>query len=85
MPAAQKHVRKSVALAPTVARRVRQLAKADGTSDTKVLTDLIEKGIEAQEHEKREFYRIGGQFIRSKDRREQQRLPEKLSKMIFGR
>lgn len=47
-------------------------------------TSQGEREIEAQEREKKEFYRIGEQFIRSKDRQEQKRPQEQLSKMIFG-
>jgi predicted transcriptional regulator len=52
-----KPVRQSVSLPQDLARRVKALAKTRRTSANRVVVDLIEAGLEAQEREKQRICR----------------------------
>jgi hypothetical protein len=84
MTQADKSVRQSVSLPPTVARRVRALAKRNRTSANRVIVDLIEEGLEAKEREKAAFFDLADQLGRTSNRAEQKRLKEELARMTFG-
>jgi predicted DNA-binding protein len=79
-----KPVRQSVSLPPELARRVKALAKTKRTSASRVVVDLIEAGLEAQEREKKRFFDLADRLARSVDEREQQRLKEELALLTFG-
>jgi predicted DNA-binding protein len=79
-----KPVRQSVSLPPELARRVKALAKTKRTSANRVVVDLIEAGLEAQEHEKKRFFDLTDHLARSADGKEQQRLKEELALLTFG-
>jgi predicted DNA-binding protein len=79
-----KPVRQSVSLPPELARRVKALAKTKRTSANRVVVGLIEAGLEAQEHEKKQFFDLADRLARSTDRKEQQRLKEELALLTFG-
>ena len=84
MPQSSRSVRQSVSLPPTVARRVQALAKRQRTSANRVIVDLIESGLAAQEHEKALFFELADRLSQSPNRAEQQRLKEQLARMTFG-
>jgi len=84
MATIEKSVRQSVSLPPRVARRVRALARTKKTSANRVVVDLIEAGLEAQEREKKLFFDLADQLARSSDSAEQKRLKEDLARMTFG-
>jgi predicted DNA-binding protein len=79
-----KPVRQSVSLPPELARRVKALAKTKRTSASRVVVDLIEAGLEVQEHERKRFFDLADRLARSVDGREQQRLKEELALLTFG-
>jgi predicted DNA-binding protein len=79
-----KPVRQSVSLPPELARRVKALAKTKKTSANRVVVDLIEAGLEAQEREKKRFFDLADRLARSADDQEQQRLKEELALLTFG-
>jgi len=79
-----KPVRQSVSLPPELARRVKALAKTKRTSANRVVVDLIEAGLEAQEHEKKRFFDLADRLARSVDAKEQQRLKDELALLTFG-
>ena len=79
-----KPVRQSVSLPPELARRVKALAKTKRTSANRVVVDLIEAGLEAQEREKKRFFDLADRLARSADDKEQQRLKEELALLTFG-
>jgi len=80
----EKPVRQSVSLSPDLARRVKDLAKTKRTSANRVVVDLIEAGLEAQEREKRRFFDLADRLASSADVKEQQRLKEELARLTFG-
>lgn len=84
MPTTEKPVRQSVSLPGSVARRVRSLARAERTSASRVLVELIETGLEAREQEKARFHDLADRLTRSKDPDEQARLKAELARMTFG-
>jgi predicted DNA-binding protein len=79
-----KPVRQSVSLPPELARRVKALAKTKRTSASRVVVDLIEAGLEAQEREKKRFFNLADRLARSADEKEQRRLKEELALLTFG-
>jgi predicted DNA-binding protein len=84
MSTAEKTVRQSISLPVRVARRVKSLAKTSSTSANRIIVDLIESGIEAQEQEKARFLELADRLARSSDADEQKRLKEELARMTFG-
>ncbi|HEX3129160.1 MAG TPA: hypothetical protein VH394_17635 [Thermoanaerobaculia bacterium] len=79
-----KPVRQSVSLPPELARRVKALAKTKKTSANRVVVDLIEAGLEAQEREKKRFFDLADRLTRSVDAKEQQQIKEELAFLTFG-
>ena len=84
MSIAEKSVRQSVTLPARVARRVKSLAKTRGSSANRVIVELIESGIEAQQQERKRFIELADRLARSRDPEEQTRLKEELAVMTFG-
>ena len=79
-----KSVRQSVSLPPRVARRVRALAQRKNASTNRVIVDLIESGLNAQEQEKKRLFELADRLTRSANTSEQNRLKEELARMTFG-
>ena len=77
-------VRQSVSLPPRVARRVQALAQRKNASTNRVIVDLIESGLNAQEQEKKRFFELADRLTRSANAAEQKRLKEELARMTFG-
>lgn len=84
MSTREMSVRKSVNLPAAMARRVNAIARTKKTSANRVIVDLIESGLEAQEQEKRRFFELADRLMESKDAGEQQKLKEELAKIVFG-
>jgi hypothetical protein len=84
MATMQKPIRQSVSLPPTIARRVRSLAKQGRTSTNRVLVGLIESGLAAREEEKNRFFDLADRLVQAVDPEEQRRLKEELAHMTFG-
>jgi len=84
MPSAARPLRQSVTLSAGVARRVRKLARAKRASASRVIAELVESGLQAQEAERARFLRLADQLTSSKDRDEQERIKEELARLTFG-
>jgi len=80
----EKPVRQSISLPPRVARRVQALAQRKNASANRVIVDLIESGLNAQEQEKKRFLDVADRLARSADAAEQERLKEELARLTFG-
>ena len=80
----EKPVRRSVSLPPRVARRLKALAKTKKTSTNRVVVDLIEAGLEAQEREKERFFALADRLGDASDPDERRRLKKELACMTFG-
>ena len=84
MPPTTKSVRQSVSLPPHVARRVKLLAKRRTVSETRVIVELIEAGLEAREREKEQFFDLADRLAQSSEPAEQQRIKQELARLTFG-
>lgn len=84
MPAAKKTVRQSVSLPAGVAAKVRNLAKTRKLSSNRVMVELIENGLEAEQRRQQEFFELAEQFRNASDAEEAKRLGDKLGRMVFG-
>jgi hypothetical protein len=62
-----KHVRRSVTLPPKIARQVETLARQRALSDNRVLVELIEQGIEAQQQKEKAFFQLAERFRAASD------------------
>jgi metal-responsive CopG/Arc/MetJ family transcriptional regulator len=80
----EKSVRQSISLPPRVAQRVQALAQRKKASTNRVIVDLIQSGLDAQEQEKKRFFQLADQLTRSANAAEQKRLEEELARMTFG-
>lgn len=77
-------VRQSVSLPAKVATQVRTMAKARRLSATRMLVELIENGIEAEQRKQREFFDLAERFRNESDPEEARRLGDQLGRMVFG-
>jgi hypothetical protein len=84
MPTPDKTIRQSVSLSVSVARRVRALAQTSKTSTSRVISELIESGLEARERERERFLELADRLARSRNADEQRQLKEELARMTFG-
>ncbi|MEK7764754.1 MAG: hypothetical protein AAB368_00820 [bacterium] len=84
MPTTEKVVRQSVTLPSRVAQRVRTLAKAGRTTASRVLVELIDRGLESKANEKKRFMDLADRLARSKNPAQQARLKEDLARLTFG-
>ena len=79
-----KPMRQSVSLSPRLAHRVKTLARTKGTSASRVIADLVESGLDAQERERKRFFELADRLTHSADAEEQRRLKRELARLTFG-
>jgi hypothetical protein len=84
MRATRKTIRQSVSLPVDVAFRVRTMAKSRRLSATRMLVELIENGIDAEQRKQREFFDLAERFRNAKDPETAKRLGDELGRMVFG-
>jgi hypothetical protein len=84
MKVAAKTVRQSVSLPTNVAAQVRRIAKSRRLSANRMLVELIENGIEADERKQQEFFELAERFRKADDPKEVKRLGDRLGRMVFG-
>ena len=84
MASAAKGLRLSVTLSAGVARRVRSLVRARRASASRVIAELVESGLQAQDAERDRFLQLADRLTRSKDLAEQERFKEELARLTFG-
>jgi hypothetical protein len=84
MPTDDKSARQSVSLPARVARRVRAFARARRTSQSRVIVDLIESGLEAKEREKRHYLELLERLRCTQDAGERERITAELARLTFG-
>lgn len=77
-------VRQSVSLPGRVAKRVKTLAKTSRTSANRVLVDLIERGLDSTEAEKRRFFELADRLSSATSVSERKRLKKELAALTFG-
>ena len=84
MATQETRVRRSVSLPAPIAKRVKAIARTKKTSANRVIVDLIESGLEAQEQERKRLFELADQLARSKSPSEQQQLKDELARLVFG-
>ena len=84
MPSSAKALRQSVTLSAGVARRVRALARVKKASASRVIAELVESGLQAQDAERDRFLQLADRLARSDDPAEQERIKEELARLTFG-
>ena len=85
MAVKEKAVRQSVTLPSKVANQVRSLAKRRRLSANRMLVELVEEGIAAQEQKEKAFFELANRFRAAADPKEVERIGEQLGRMVFGR
>ena len=84
VPSSAKPLRQSVTLSAGVARRVRALARVKKASASRVIAELVESGLEANQSERDRFLQLADRLARSTDQAEQKRIKEELARLTFG-
>jgi hypothetical protein len=84
MPSSARPLRQSVSLSANVARKVRTLARAKRASTSRVIAELVESGLQAQEAERDRFLKLADRLTSSKDPAEQAQIKEELARLTFG-
>lgn len=84
MGSVNKPVRLSVTLPSKVAVQVRRMARNRRLSANRMLVELIENGIEAENQKQREFFELAERFRDATDPGEVKRLGDKLGRLVFG-
>ena len=84
MPTSARPLRQSVTLSAGVARRVRALARVKRASASRVIAELVESGLQAQDAERDRFLQLADRLARSKDSAEQEQIKEELARLTFG-
>ena len=79
-----KSVRQSVSLPANVAAQVRNLAKARRLSANRMILELIEHGMEAEQRKQQEFFDLAQRFRNATDPEEVKRLGDRMGRMVFG-
>ena len=84
MPSSARPLRQSVTLSAGVARRVRTLARAKRSSTSRVIAELVESGLQAQDAERDRFLKLADRLTSSRDPAEQEQIKEELARLTFG-
>jgi len=84
MAIAKKVVRQSVTLPADIAHQVQRMAKGRRLSSNRMLVELVESGLAAQERKQQEFLDLAQRFRSATDKKEVQRLGDELGRMVFG-
>jgi hypothetical protein len=84
MPNTARPLRQSVTLSAGVARRVRTIARAKKASTSRVIAELVESGLKAQEDERERFIKLADRLSNSRDPSEQTEIKEELARLTFG-
>ena len=77
-------VRQSVSLPAAVAAQVRTMARSRRLSANRMLVELIENGIEAEQRRQQEFFDLAERFRSATDPEEAKRLGDQMGRMVFG-
>ncbi|MGA8430050.1 MAG: hypothetical protein WB729_09530 [Candidatus Sulfotelmatobacter sp.] len=67
-----------------VAKQVESIARQRDLSDNRVLVELIEQGIEAQQQKEKEFFQLANRFRAASDPDQVRQLGDALGRFVFG-
>jgi hypothetical protein len=71
-------------LPPKVAKQVEAMARQRDLSDNRVLVDLIQQGIEAQQEKEKAFFQLAERFRAASDPEQVRQLGDELGRFVFG-
>ena len=77
-------MRRSISLPVATDSRVKQLARREKRSASRVLENLIETGLQAREAQRRHFFQLAERLRASTDDAEIQHIKEELARLTFG-
>jgi predicted transcriptional regulator len=83
MPVSSKIVRQTVGLPAETAKRVRRLAKQRRLSANRIIVELVEEGIEAQQRKQKAFFDLAEQYRSATNPEDIARLGDDLGRMVF--
>ena len=63
---------------------MRALARVKKASASRVIAELVESGLQAQDAERERFLQLADRLTKSKDNAEQERIKEELARLAFG-
>ena len=69
---------------PKLAKQVGNMARRRKLSKNRMLLELIENGIEADQRKQQEFFALDERFRNEKDAEAANRLGDELGRMVFG-
>lgn len=81
---ADRAIRQSISLPPTLAKQVGSMAKSRKLSKNRMLLELIENGIDAEKRKQQEFFALAERFRNERDPETANRLGDELGRMVFG-
>lgn len=76
--------RQTVTLSAAAARRVKALAREKGVSTSRLLSRLVEAGLESELGRQGRFLELAGRFRATSDPAEARKLGDQLGRMVFG-
>ena len=79
-----KQVRRSVTLSADTQHRVERIARQQKRSASRVLESLVEKGLDAEEAERKRLSALVERLRVTKDRDEEKRIGDELGRLVFG-
>lgn len=79
-----KTVRRSLSLPPKIAQQVENMAKRRKLSDNRILVELIEQGIEANQQKEQAFFHLAERFRAASDPEQAKQLGDELGRFVFG-
>jgi predicted DNA-binding ribbon-helix-helix protein len=82
--ARRKHVRRSVTLPAKIARQLEVFARQRDLSANRMLVELIERGIEAQQQKEKAFFQLAECFRAASDPEQVKQLGNQLGRFVFG-
>jgi hypothetical protein len=77
-------LRQSVSLPKHLATQVRSMAKSRRVSANRILVELIENGIQAEQQKEKAFFELAERFRAATDPEEVRVLGEEMGRMVFG-
>ncbi len=84
MPVLDKPLRQSVTLPSPVAWKVKRIAKTSRVSTSRVIADLVQTGLRAQEQERRHFSTLVDRLAGAKNANEKAAIKAELARLTFG-
>jgi hypothetical protein len=84
MKGTARSVRQSISLPPRLAKQVGSMAKSRKLSKNRLLVELIENGIDAENRKQKQFFALAERFRNEQDPETANRLGEELGRMVFG-